>query len=197
MNLSDVQVVHTAQMHPSEGTYLEVRGIFKGKIDKSQLVVPEKIEYLEDDVIRKFVKKYKLTIVGGTVGNDEHSVGMREIIDIKHGGLEKWGVKCHYLGTSVPLDKMIDAAVETGAHAILISTIISHNDVHVSNMKKLDQLAREKGIRDRIILVCGGTQVTNDLAVKAGMDAGFGRGSKGIDTADFIVRKIMARDSMK
>lgn len=194
MNLEDAQVVHTACMHPVEGTYLEIRGIYKSKVDKSKLVIPEKHELLSDDVIRAYVKEHKLTVVGGTVGSDEHSVGMREIMDIKHGGLETWGFKCHYMGTSVPIDKMIDAAIETGAQAILISTIISHNDVHVTNMKKLDQLAREKGIRDKVILICGGTQVTNDLAVNAGMDAGFGRGSKGINAADFIVRTLKERE---
>ena len=43
-----------------------------------------------------------MRVVAGTVGNDEHSVGLREIIDIKHGGIEKYGVEVHYLGTSVP-----------------------------------------------------------------------------------------------
>ena len=45
-----------------------------------------------------------------TVGQDEHSVGMLEIIDIKHGGLEKWGFHAEYLGTSVPVEKVLDAA---------------------------------------------------------------------------------------
>ena len=45
-------------------------------------------------------------------------------------------------------------------------------------MKKLHELCIEKGIRDRIILVAGGTQVSNELAVESGMDAGFGRGTK-------------------
>jgi D-ornithine 4,5-aminomutase subunit beta len=178
-------------MHPVEGTFMEVRGVYKARIDKSTLKIPEKIEHLDDQIIRDCFKAENLTIVGGTVGSDEHSVGMREIIDIKHGGLEKWGVKCHYIGTSVPLDKMVDAAIETGSRAILISTIISHNDVHLTNMRKLHELCIEKGIRDRIMLISGGTQVTSDLAVAAGMDAGFGRGSKGIDVADFMARRLL------
>ncbi|PKK89250.1 MAG: LuxR family transcriptional regulator [Candidatus Wallbacteria bacterium HGW-Wallbacteria-1] len=191
MGLEDVQVVHRAVMHPVEGTFMEVRGVYRARIDKGTLKIPEKIEHLDDQIIRDCFKAENLTIVGGTVGSDEHSVGMREIIDIKHGGLEKWGVKCHYIGTSVPLDKMVDAAIETGSRAILISTIISHNDVHLTNMRKLHELCIEKGIRDRIMLISGGTQVTSDLAVAAGMDAGFGRGSKGIDVADFMARRLL------
>ena len=31
------------------------------------------------------------------MGEDEHSVGLREIIDIKHGGIERFGIEVHYL----------------------------------------------------------------------------------------------------
>jgi D-ornithine 4,5-aminomutase subunit beta len=39
------------------------------------------------------------------------------------------------------------------------------------------------------MLICGGTQVTNEIAKDAGMDAGFGRGSHGIDVASFMVKR--------
>jgi len=127
------------------------------------------------------------------VGEDEHSVGMREIIDIKHGGLEKWGFSVTYLGTSVPIEKVLDAAIEHAASAVLISTIITHNDIHRENMEKLADLAAEKGVRDRLLLISGGTQVTNKLAKSWGMDAGFGRKTKGIDVASFIVKAMRER----
>ncbi len=133
------------------------------------------------------------TVVAATVGEDEHSVGLREILDIKHGGIEKYGVKYHYLGTSVPVGKLIDAAIETGAHAILISTIISHNDIHRDQMKKLAELCEEKGIREKIILIAGGTQVTPDMAAETGLDATFGRGTKGIDVVDAMVKVLRKR----
>jgi D-ornithine 4,5-aminomutase subunit beta len=77
--------------------------------------------------------------------------------------------------------------------AILISTIISHNDVHRKNMRKLDELCREKGIRDDIILICGGTQVTREIARECNMDDGFGRGAKGIQVVDSIVKTLKKR----
>ncbi|HNY84806.1 MAG TPA: cobalamin-dependent protein, partial [Anaerolineaceae bacterium] len=85
------------------------------------------------------------------------------------------------------------AAIETGAHAILISTIISHNDVHRTQMRKLAELTREKGIRDRVILIAGGTQVNPDMAAETGIDATFGRGTKGIHVVDAIVKILKAR----
>ena len=149
---------------------------------------------MDEDVLREAVKKTHLTVVAGTVGEDEHSVGLREILDIKHGGIEKYGVKYHYLGTSVPIGKLVDAAIETGAQAILISTIISHNDVHRAQMRKLNELCIEKGIRDKVILIAGGTQVNSDMAAETGMDATFGRGTKGNQVVDAMIKALKARD---
>ena len=123
------------------------------------------------------------------MGEDEHSVGLREIIDIKHGGIEKFGVEVHYLGTSVPIEKLIDAAIELDAEAVLASTVISHDNIHYKNMKRINDLAIEKGIRDKVIICAGGTQVVPEEAVKTGIDAGFGRGTKGIDVATFLVQR--------
>lgn len=47
----------------------------------------------------------------------------------------------------------------------------------------------EKGVRDKLILIAGGTQVVNETAVESGMDAGFGRGSHGIDVASFLIKR--------
>jgi len=116
-------------------------------------------------------------------------VGLREIIDIKHGGIEKYGINCIYLGTSVPITKLVDAAIETNADAILMSTIISHDDVHYKNMKKTHEYAIEKGVRDKLIIIAGGTQVIPETAEKNGVDAGFSRGTKGHHVASFIVKK--------
>jgi D-ornithine 4,5-aminomutase subunit beta len=86
------------------------------------------------------------------------------------------------------VEKLVDAAIELKAEAILASTIISHDDIHYKNMKRIHQLAIEKGMRDRIALVAGGTQVVPALAVQHGMDAGFGRGTHGIDVATFLIK---------
>jgi len=170
-----------------------VKGKVAFDVDRSTLKIPEKETILPEQELRDAVKKVGLKVVAGTVGEDEHSVGLREILDIKHGGIEKYGVKYHYLGTSVPVGKLVDAAVETGAHAILISTIISHNDVHRAQMKKLAELCREKGIRDRVVLVAGGTQVNREMAKETGLNATFGRGTKGIHVVNAMVKTLRAR----
>ena len=45
-------------------------------------------------------------------------------------------------------------------------------------------------MRDNLILIAGGTQVTDELAKDSGMDAGFGRGTKGPSVASFIVKRL-------
>ncbi len=189
LGLLEPEVIHKRVIHPSEGTLIELKGIVPFAIDKSTLEIPEKPMLLSEDEIRRYISENPMKVVCGTVGEDEHSVGMREIIDIKHGGIEGFGIKAVYLGTSVPVEKMVDAAIEEDADAILISTIISHADVHRKNMERLAQICEEKGVRNKFILVAGGTQVTNDLALEAGLDAGFGRGTKGIHVASFLVEK--------
>ncbi len=193
MNLQDCEVIHKQVMHPAEGTLIEMKGRLDVLVDPATLVIPEKLEPLSEEEIRAFVAERGLKVVAATVGHDEHSVGMREILDIKHGGLETWGIESEYLGTSVPVEKVLDAAVEHAAQAVLISTIISHNEIHRINMEKLADLATEKGLRDRLLLISGGTQVTDELARAWGMDAGFGRGAKGRDVASFLVTALRER----
>jgi D-ornithine 4,5-aminomutase subunit beta len=195
MNLQDPEVINKLVMHPAEGTLCEVKGRLDAVVDPATLVIPEVPTVLSDDEIKAVVAARKLKCVCATVGSDEHSVGMREIIDIKHGGLEKWGFSCEYLGTSVPVEKVLDAAIEHAAQVVLISTIITHGDVHRQNMEKLADLAVEKGVRERLLLIAGGTQVTDELARSWGMDAGFGRGTHGVDVASFIVKALRERDS--
>lgn len=189
MGIKEAEVINRLPIHPSEGTFLELKGKVEIDIDPAQLKIPQEVKLLSEEEIRADIKAKPMTIVGATVGQDEHSVGMREIIDIKHGGIEGYGIQCHYLGTSVSIEKVVDAAIETAADAILISTIITHAEIHRINMRKLNDLCKEKGIRDKVILVAGGTQVTNDIAVEEGMDAGFGRGTKGHHVASFLVEK--------
>ncbi len=195
MNLKDAEVIHKQVMQDAEGTLVEFKGMVDFDIDPGKLEIPPWVDVMSEDEIRSYVKAHGLIVVAATVGEDEHSVGMREIVDIKHGGLEGFGVKCHYLGTSVPVQKAIDAAVETKANAILISTIISHGDIHRINMKKLNDLCVEKGIRDRVLLVGGGTQVNNEMAVECGLDAGFGRGTKGIEVGSYLVKAIKNKEA--
>ncbi|MBO4306559.1 MAG: cobalamin-dependent protein [Clostridia bacterium] len=189
MNLTECEVISKEIMHPQDGTRIEVKGKVPFEIDVDSLVIPKEPDVLSDAEIRADVERRPMRIVAATVGEDEHSVGLREIIDIKHGGIEKYGMEVIYLGTSCSPEKLVNAAIETHADAIMASTIISHDDIHYKNITKIDQICREMGIRDKIIFIAGGTQVTPELARKAGADEGFGRGSHGVHDATFLIKR--------
>lgn len=189
MGLDDCEVINKEVMQAAEGTRIEMKGRLPFAIEKDSLIIPEEPIVMSDDEIREDIKRKKMVIVAGTVGEDEHSVGLREIIDIKHGGIERFGIEVHYLGTSVPVEKLVDAAIEMNADAILASTIISHDDIHYKNMQRINDLAIEKGIREKIMIMAGGTQVIPEIAAKHGMDAAFGRGTNGSNVATALVER--------
>jgi len=189
MNLTDVEVINREVGHPVEGTRIEIKGKVPFSVDIDSLVIPDDPVVLDDDALRAAIEDKPLRVVCGTVGQDEHSVGLREIIDIKHGGIEKYGIEVHYLGTSVPPEKLVNAAIEMNADAILASTVISHDDTHYKNISRIHQIATEMGVRDRLIFVAGGTQVAAELARQAGADEGFGRGTHGNHVATFLVQR--------
>ncbi len=193
LGLDEPTVISKEVLQNAEGTRIEMKGKIPFDIDPSQLEIPAPPHHQSDEVLYKEFEEHPMQVVCGTVGNDEHSVGLREIINIKHGGIEKWGVKVEYLGTSVPVEKLVDAAVELNADAILASTIISHDNIHYKNMKRINELAIEKGIRDKVIIAAGGTQVVPEEAREVGMDEGFGRDSHGIDVATFLCEEAMRR----
>ena len=195
MGLEHPEVISRRQMHPAEGSLFEIKGRLDYAVRKDALALGPQHELLSDDAIESYARAHDVHVVGATIGEDEHSVGMREILDIKHGGIEKYGFHCHYLGTSVPIAKVLDAAQETGAGAVLISTIVTHNEVHKANMRRLRDLALERGVRDKILLIAGGTQISDELAKSCGMDAGFGRGTKGCHVASFIVERLVDETS--
>ncbi len=196
MGLVDAQVISRRVMHPAEGSVFEIKATLSDPVRRDELLLDAREPALADADIEAFVRPRQLHVVAATVGEDEHSVGMREILDIKHGGIEKYGFRCHYLGTSIAVDALVDAAVGVDACAIMISTIITHGDVHRTQMQRLGRLAGQRGLRPRVLLIAGGTQVTDETARACGLDAGFGRGTTGRDVATFIVRRLRARDGV-
>jgi D-ornithine 4,5-aminomutase subunit beta len=189
MGLTDVEVISREIGHRAEGTRIEIKGKVPFSIEIDKLVIPKEPDVLSDEEIRKDIERRPMKVVCGTVGEDEHSVGLREIIDIKHGGIEKYGIEVHYLGTSVPPEKLVNAAIELNADAMLASTIISHDDIHYKNIAKINRIATEMGVRDKLIFVAGGTQVASAQARANGADEGFGRGSHGNHVATFLVKR--------
>ena len=84
----------------------------------------------------------------------------------------------------------LDAAQQTGARVVLISTIVTHGDVHEDQMRHLAEEAAARGLREHLVLVAGGTQVSDASARACGLDGGFGRGTTGRMVGSFLVRQL-------
>ena len=190
MGLKDPVVISRRMMHPAEGSVFEIKGILDVAINKDDLPRFAGVEPLSNEEIEAWIRPHDIHVVAATVGEDEHSVGLHEILDIKHGGIEKYGFHCHDLGTSVSIERIVDMVEKVNARVILISTIVTHADVHKQHMRQLDKHVKACGLREQLVLVAGGTQVTDKLARECGMDAGFGRGTTGRDVASFLMRTL-------
>jgi methylaspartate mutase sigma subunit len=93
----------------------------------------------------------KGTVVLGVIGSDCHSVGNR-ILD---GFFTERGWRVVNLGVMVSQDEFIDAAIETGADAILVSSLYGHGEIDCAGFR--DRCV-ERGLED-IVLYVGGNLV--------------------------------------
>ncbi len=93
----------------------------------------------------------KKTIITGVIGADVHAVGNR----ILSYALEEAGFKVVNLGVMVSQEEYIEAALETNADAILISSLYGHGEIDCQGMR---EKCDEAGLKD-IPLLAGGNIV--------------------------------------
>ncbi|HTN67921.1 MAG TPA: methylaspartate mutase subunit S [Dysgonamonadaceae bacterium] len=91
------------------------------------------------------------TIVTGVIGADVHAVGNK----ILTYALEEAGFKVINLGVMVSQEEFIDAAVETNADAILVSSLYGHGEIDCSGLR---DKCEEAGLNN-IPLLAGGNLV--------------------------------------
>lgn len=91
------------------------------------------------------------TIVTGVIGADVHAVGNR-ILDY---AFTKAGFDVVNIGVLASQEEFIQAAIETGARAILVSSLYGHGEM---DCRGLREKCEEAGIGD-IVLYAGGNLV--------------------------------------
>ena len=99
------------------------------------------------------------TIVLGVIGADCHSVGNR-ILDVF---FTEEGFNVVNLGVMVSQDEFIDAAIETGAGAILVSSLYGHGEIDCMGLR---ERCVERGL-DSVILYVGGNLVVGKTSSAA------------------------------
>ena len=79
------------------------------------------------------------------------------------------------------------------ADAILVSQTVTQKDVHIKNLTNMIELCEAEGIRDKMLLICGGPRISHELAQELGFDAGFGPETYAEHVASFILQELVAR----
>ena len=112
-----------------------------------------------------------MTIVLGVIGADCHAVG-NKILDRFFGDQ---GFKVVNLGVMVSQDEYIDAAIETGAEAIVVQSLYGHGEIDCQGFR---ERCTERGL-DGIVMHVGGRLVVGKAdpgeVRKKFLDMGFDR----------------------
>jgi len=151
-----------------------------------------------------FIKEHigrKLVVVGASTGTDAHTVGIDAIMNMKgyagHYGLERYEmIDAYNLGSQVPNEEFIKRAMMCKADALLVSQTVTQKDVHVKNLVELIEMLEAEGIRNKVIVACGGPRISHELAKELRFDAGFGMNSYADDVASFIAQKYVRRKKL-
>ena len=163
-----------------------------------QTVTDEVMDMHEtDEFIRANIGR-PLVVVGASTGTDAHTVGIDAIMNMKgfagHYGLERYDmIEAHNLGSQVPNEEFIAKAIELKADALLVSQTVTQKDVHIHNMIELVEMLEAEGLRDKVILACGGPRISHELAKELGYDAGFGMNTYADDVASFVAQEFVRR----
>lgn len=201
MGLVEPRIYHSKDL--GEGySYFVVYGRFLTPIDYTKIKVAKvdlvKMDFYEiNDFIRDEVGR-KVTILGACTGTDAHSVGIDAIMNMKgyNGdyGLERYPMLNAYnLGMQVRNEDLVKEAIQKGADALLVSQVVTQKDVHIQNLSELIDLLEAEGLREKLIVVCGGPRVNHQLALELGYDAGFGPGTSAPDVASYVVEEMVRR----
>jgi len=202
MGFDDPAVVYSKDLRVGY-TYFIVYGKCTHTVDYTAVQVPKiDIKFMDrlevEDYIKKYIKR-KVVILGACTGTDAHTVGIDAIMNMKgfdgHYGLERYkGIEAINMGSQVPNEELVAKAIEVKADAILISQVVTQKDIHISNLTELVEMLEAEGLRDKIVLVCGGPRLSHELAQELGYDAGFGTGSFANHVATFIVKQLVKRN---
>ncbi|MCX7569638.1 cobalamin-dependent protein [Tumebacillus sp. DT12] len=171
---------------------VDVTRIKVAKVESARMSFYEINAFIEERIGRK------ITILGACTGTDAHTVGIDAIMNMKgyngEYGLERYPmIDAYNLGSQVENEELVAKAIELKADAILVSQVVTQKDVHLPNLAELVELLEAEGLRERLVLVCGGPRIGHELALELGYDAGFGPGTLAPDVASYVVQEMVKR----
>lgn len=202
MGLGDINVAHHKALD-SEITFYVVYGSLEKGVNYEDIHVEVAQEDAMDKYeIEEYIKeniKRDVVVVGASTGTDAHTVGIDAIMNMKgyagNYGLERYeGIEAYNLGSQVPNEEFIKKAVELKADVLLVSQTVTQKNIHIENLTNLVELLEAEGLRDKVVLLCGGPRISHELAKELGYDAGFGPGKFAQDVGSFFVEELVNRN---
>jgi len=135
--------------------------VYSGEILKAvtELVKPKLSKTAETKRVGK--------IVFGTVAGDIHDIGKDIVVFM----LDVNGFEVHDLGVDVPAKKFVDKIKETSAPMVGLSGFLT---LAFDSMKDTVEAMKAAGLRDKVKVMIGGGQITEEIRKYTGADA-YGR----------------------
>ena len=132
--------------------------LYSGEILKgvSELVKPK---ITQEGEVKKIGK-----VVFGTVAGDIHDIAKDIVVFM----LDINGFEVYDLGIDVPKEKFVEKIKETGAPVVGLSGFLT---LAYDSMKETVEAIKEAGLRDKVKVMIGGGQITEDIMKYAGADA--------------------------
>ncbi|MEO9170367.1 MAG: OAM dimerization domain-containing protein [Candidatus Baltobacteraceae bacterium] len=201
MGFTDVQVAEGRKIATGFSFYV-VYASTPQSIDFSTIKAPSaKSHAMSMEQIDEYVREKlgrKLRIAGACIGTDAHTVGIDAILNMKgykgDYGLERYHMfETFNLGSQVAVEDFVRFAKERAVDALLASQVVTQKGSDIKNFTALVELLEAEGLRDKVVLICGGPRVTNLLASELGYDAGFGRGTLPSEVASFVAVSLSTR----
>lgn len=100
----------------------------------------------------------------GTVQGDMHDIG-KNLVKIM---MEGSGIEVHDLGVDVSPEEFVDTAQKYHCGIIACSSLLTTT---MQNMRKVVELTKERGIRDRVKIMVGGAPISQSFCDEIGADA--------------------------
>jgi beta-lysine 5,6-aminomutase beta subunit len=201
MGFGDVQVVEGRRI-ATGFSFFVVYASTPQSIDVDAIKAPSaKTHAMSMEEIDGYVRDHlgrKVRIAGACIGTDAHTVGIDAILNMKgykgDYGLERYQMfETFNLGSQVAVDDFVQFAKQHAVDALLASQVVTQKGSDIKNFTALAELLEAEGLRDRVVLICGGPRVTNLMASELGYDAGFGRGTLPSEVAAFVATSLAAR----
>jgi trimethylamine corrinoid protein len=141
-----------------QGEYFLPELITSAEAMKSAMAV------LEPELNRKHLgARMAGKVVIGTVEGDIHDIGKNLVASMLQAG----GFEVFDLGTDVKLERFIEKAEAVGAGLICLSALLTTT---MTNQKRLIGLLRDRGLRDKYIVLVGGAPASRKWADEIGAD---------------------------